>query len=245
MINRFLPLVVLCLAFLPSVSRAGSQSMAPQPTFEWSSPGEVRLRDGRILILGSWTISGPAGLANTVVLFDPKTRQRTTVSPSAVQQCDGTPILLNDGRVLIVGGVQCLPFAMLQAGQHNSRALRLAQIFDPASLTFSATGNLNETRLDPGVILLNNGQVLVVGGSATFSAFSVRSCELYDPATGIFTKTGIMHRMVITWEIQAAPLLSWPRTKFTTRATVRFNSFNNLGGGRDIWRREPSLEPRR
>jgi hypothetical protein len=168
--------------------------MAPQPTFEWSSPGEVRLRDGRILILGSWTISGPAGLANTVVLFDPKTRQRTTVSPSAVQQCDGTPILLNDGRVLIVGGVQCLPFAMLQAGQHNSRALRLAQIFDPASLTFSATGNLNETRLDPGVILLNNGQVLVVGGSATFSAFSVRSCELYDPATGIFTKTGIMHR---------------------------------------------------
>jgi hypothetical protein len=78
-INRSLLLVLLCLGLLPSVSRAGNQSIEPQPTFEWNSPGEVRLRDGRILILGSWTISGPVGLANTALLFDPKTRHASMV----------------------------------------------------------------------------------------------------------------------------------------------------------------------
>jgi hypothetical protein len=192
-LTRSLLLVVLCLALLPSASRAGSQSLEPQPTFEWNSPGEVRLRDGRILILGSLTTSYPPGLANTVVLFDPQTRQRTRLSPSVLQQCDGTPVLLKDGRVLIVGGVQCLPFALLRAGQRTCGGLRLAQIFDPASLTFTATGDLNETRVFASAILLNNEKVLVIGGSQNFPGSSLMSCEVYDPATGIFTKTGNMH----------------------------------------------------
>ena len=109
-------------------------------------------------------------------------------------QCGVTPILLNDGRVLVVGGVQCLPLPMLRAGQRTSGALRLARLFDPTSLSFSTTGNLTEARDDPKLILLNNGQVLVVGGAPSFSGSSLYRCELYDPATGIFSKTGTMHR---------------------------------------------------
>jgi hypothetical protein len=70
----------------------------------------------------------------------------------------------------------------------------LAKIFDPASLSFSATGNLTEARDDPKLVLLNDGQVLVVGGASSSSGSSLYSCELYNPTTGIFSKTGTMHR---------------------------------------------------
>ena len=183
---------VLFLSFVPSSVKAAGQPTQPQTVAHEDSPWGMRvtLRDGRILILGSFTDSSPGGFANTVVLVDPRTGQRKSLTPPIPAQCGVKPILLNDGKVLIVGGVQCLPFAMLQMGQQTSGALRLAKIFDPASLSFSVTGNLTEARTDPGVILLNNGQVLVLGGALSFSGGSLDSCELYDPATGIFSKTG-------------------------------------------------------
>lgn len=51
-------------------------------------------------------------------------------------------------------------------------------------------GNLTEAHHAPGIILPNNGQVLVIGGSSSFLGSSLESCELYDPATGVFSKTG-------------------------------------------------------
>jgi len=56
---------------------------------------------------------------------------------------------------------------------------------------FERAGNLQIARVYHTATLLQNGQVLVVGGE-TYRGITA-SAELYDPATGIWTKTGNLH----------------------------------------------------
>jgi hypothetical protein len=82
--------------------------------------------------------------------------------------------LLPNGKVLVAGG----------GGAETS-----AELYDPATDTWTVTGVLRANRIQHTATLLPNGKVLVAGGgwgSATASA------ELYDPATGAWTLTGAM-----------------------------------------------------
>ena len=91
-----------------------------------------------------------------------------------------TATLLQDGRVLIAGGVNescCSP---------SDPPLASAEIYDPAtpSLTTSA-GNMTTGRSGHTATLLPDGRVLIVGGDS-----SNGTAEFYDPSTGKFTATG-------------------------------------------------------
>ncbi|HJU24440.1 MAG TPA: kelch repeat-containing protein [Casimicrobiaceae bacterium] len=89
--------------------------------------------------------------------------------------------LLNDGKVLVVGG----------AGG--------AEIYDPATGKWTLTAPPALARSDPTATLLNNGKVLVVGGDGDQSPYPSPSlgllgtCELYDPVTGTWSKTGSLN----------------------------------------------------
>ncbi len=87
--------------------------------------------------------------------------------------------LLNNGRVLIAGGL----------GSGGAADLSSAEVYDPTTGTFTATGNMTVGRaFDRGVVLatlLNNGTVLIAGNDTT--------ADVYDPTTGTFTATGSMH----------------------------------------------------
>jgi hypothetical protein len=85
----------------------------------------------------------------------------------------GKAVRLLDGRVLVVGGSN-------DAG-HN---LTSAELYDPATGTWSATGTLTAPGKKVGfgvdtATLLSDGRVLITGDST----------ELYDPATGTWTAT--------------------------------------------------------
>ena len=62
-----------------------------------------------------------------------------------------------------------------------------AQLYDPASGTWTVTGSLGIQRSDPHATLLPNGKVLVAGGS---NSDPLASAELCDPANGAWTATG-------------------------------------------------------
>nr|WP_249344527.1 kelch repeat-containing protein [Corallococcus exiguus] len=91
-----------------------------------------------------------------------------------------TATRLQDGRVLVAGGSEA------QRGQCNNTA----ELYDPASNTWSATGSMLECRYGHTATLLLNGKVLVAGGMDEF--FTLRTAELYDPATGTWSPTGSM-----------------------------------------------------
>jgi Kelch motif/Galactose oxidase, central domain len=90
-----------------------------------------------------------------------------------------TATLLPDGRVLVAGGGD------------QSGSLRSAELYDPASGTWSAAHSLKTARDSQTATLLANGKVLVAGGFDG-SAY-LATAELYDPATGAWSYTGSLN----------------------------------------------------
>ena len=89
--------------------------------------------------------------------------------------------LLPNGRVLIVGG-----------GDSKGTLFKTAEVFDPATGTFAATGDLNQSRQGATATPLANGKVLIAGGQNNLGAL-LSTAELYDGTTGTFTLAGNMH----------------------------------------------------
>ena len=68
-----------------------------------------------------------------------------------------------------------------------------AQLYDPVSETWTATGALAEARAGHSATLLRDGRVLVAGGAIDPDGEMVLdSAELYDPVTGTWSGTGTM-----------------------------------------------------
>jgi hypothetical protein len=88
--------------------------------------------------------------------------------------------LLADGRVLVLGGYA-----------YGMSPLASAELFDPQTGFFSATGSMAVARSrGPSATRLTDGQVLVIGGYD--GDFTIAAVELFDPATGTFSATGPM-----------------------------------------------------
>ena len=87
------------------------------------------------------------------------------LSSMSVGRWSHSATLLNDGRVLIVGGKE-RPYGSVPS----------TEIFDPTNNSWSLAGNTLKPRGEGHTaILLNNGQVLITGGTEDVSS------ELYDP----------------------------------------------------------------
>jgi hypothetical protein len=71
------------------------------------------------------------------------------------------------------------------------------------SAGFTSTGSMAEARSFHTATLLQNGKVLVVGGSGIFGP-PLATAELYDPSTGTFSSTG---SMAVKRQYQTATLL--------------------------------------
>jgi hypothetical protein len=85
-----------------------------------------------------------------------------------------TATLLQDGRVLIAGG-------MVPTETGGLMVLRTAELYDPASGTFVTAANMTVPRIFHTATLLSNGKVLIAGWEG--------SAELFDPAANSFTAT--------------------------------------------------------
>jgi hypothetical protein len=132
--------------------------------------------DGLFIVVGG-RIAGPA--SSSAELFDPATGTFTPTGPMGVARGDHTATRLPDGRVLIAGGTSD------GTSVATVDALASAELYDPATGTFTPTGTMNVARSNHEATLLPNGLVLLAGGRD--QAGYLASAELYDPATGTFT----------------------------------------------------------
>jgi hypothetical protein len=73
----------------------------------------------------------------------------------------------------------------------SSVVLASAEVYDPASGTFSPTGSMATARTGASTIRLPNGKVLILGGDDS-AGNPLASAEMYDPATGTFSPAGSM-----------------------------------------------------
>ncbi len=77
-----------------------------------------------------------------------------------------TATLLPNGKVLIAGGATQQP-VQDGLGQCQTTSLASAELYDPATGTFSATGSMTIPRSLQTATLLNNGKVLIAGNSGS------------------------------------------------------------------------------
>jgi hypothetical protein len=161
-------------------SPAGSIDVGPgrmldQPT---NAGGAIVLQDGRVLLIET--------SSRRARLYDPANGKFTSTGSMKVAREAPSATLLGDGRVLVSGG---LTPRTGQIEVNPNDALASAEIYDPATGTFSLTGSMIEARYDQGALLLDDGRVLVIGGDDSDGA---SSCEIFDPATATFQSTGSM-----------------------------------------------------
>ncbi len=104
-----------------------------------------------------------------------------TAGPMTNARAEHTATLLDATggfKVLVTGGDGLLPTSS-------------AELFDPATGTFAATGNMTVQRRGHFAEILKSGHVLVGGGISTLG-IAVASAEIFDPTTSTFTATGNM-----------------------------------------------------
>jgi hypothetical protein len=143
------------------------------------STAAVVLADGRVLAAGG----GYFGVA-AAELYNPATGTWTATNPMSTARASLSLIRLSDGRVLAAGGW------FYVAGSWTN--LASAEIFDPATNTWSPTGAMAATRGDYTMTLLGNSKVLVAGGTnIAVGSGNPAATELYNPSSGAFEPAGV------------------------------------------------------
>jgi hypothetical protein len=130
---------------------------------------------------------------------DPNSFRATT--PMNVARRTFTATLLEDGRVLVVGGNEGNPPTMIAD----------VEVFDPDGESWTELAPLPEPRANHTATLLDDGRVLVAGGGPSSIIGNpsgqgvLSSALLFDPASGAWTPTGSMKTARAAHEARRLP----------------------------------------
>jgi hypothetical protein len=134
------------------------------------------LQNGKVLVEGGYYSNNAR---DTAQLYDPAAGTWSITGDLNTARLFHTATLLPNGKVLVA------------AGSGGGAFPNSAELYDPATGTWSITGSLNAARSFHTATLLPNGEVLVAGGiGGVNDDSSLKSAELYDPATGKWRSTG-------------------------------------------------------
>lgn len=136
------------------------------------------LADGRVLIAGGRNSSFRVASAE---IYNPATNTWTVTGSIATTRWAHTAALLPDGRVLIAAG---------DVSDTGVTQTTSAEIYNPATGTWSATSPLTTARLEHAMETLADGRLIVAGGFS--GSATLTSTEIYNPSTETWAATGAM-----------------------------------------------------
>jgi hypothetical protein len=149
----------------------------------------------------------------------------TTTGSMLNARASHTATLLLDGTVLMAGGLNIESIDR----QEWDFPIATAELFDAPSGTFAATGSMVTARSGHNATLLANaalaktasyGKVLVTGGGG-------QTAELYDPASRLFTETGVL---LVIRHGETATLLNTGEVLVAGGGTATAELYNPAGG---------------
>jgi hypothetical protein len=129
----------------------------------------VLLGNGKVLLIGSDVLD------NTTALYDPVAATWSPTGVAAHPRWGFGMTVLATGGVLISGGFSIEGYAP---------AILEAEVYDPASGSFSSAGTMHRMRNGHAPVRLKSGRVLVSGGYPQApDPTPASSTEIYDPKT--------------------------------------------------------------
>lgn len=174
------------VAAVDIVDAAGNITAGSPMNMARSQHTATVLQDGRVLVVGGVDVSGnPIGTAE---IFDPSINPAqanpwTSTGPLVQARSGQTATLLNDGRVLIAGGLS------------GSQVLNTLELFNAASGTNGSfmllPATLSSPRAKYAAALLDDGRVVIVGGwdgttvapqppATTATPHALATTDIYD-----------------------------------------------------------------
>jgi hypothetical protein len=131
-----------------------------------------------VLIVGGYStlVDGEgANALSSAELYNPSNNTFTATGSMLKPRAEHVATLLNDGRVLIAGGID-----------NSGNAPASAEVYNPATGLFgTSVVSMSDGREDPSIAMLFDGRVLVAGGDD--GSGPVDTSEIYDPNLNTFT----------------------------------------------------------
>ena len=164
------------------------------------------LTDGRVIVVGGINSSGTLSSAE---IYDPVLQHWTSSGESLLPRIGHSVTALKNGMILVVGGKipieksnqnslllcensnEAPPSAGVTKGYRcKDGAAALTEIYDPTNNSWKESSSLLAPRWGHTATLLEDGRVLVAGGTNNYS--SVVESEIFDPNTETWVSAGEM-----------------------------------------------------
>ena len=139
------------------------------------------LANGEVLVAGG--NNNTSGYLSNAEVYNPATGKWTPTGNMTVPREGHGAALLSNGEALVAGGIN--------ATTNGCTTLATAELYNPSTGKWTATGSMITGRYSFVLIALPNGQVLAAGGT-NCGGGGLTSAELYNPTTGTWTATGSM-----------------------------------------------------
>ncbi|HSN53116.1 MAG TPA: M6 family metalloprotease domain-containing protein [Candidatus Sulfomarinibacteraceae bacterium] len=144
-------------------------SGAAEPPAVFRGATATVLGDGRVLVAGG-TFSNPFPPVNSAV-YDPATDTWEVAGQLPNNRWDHSAVAIDDGRALVAGG--------RWGDWPTVNDATAVLVFDPADGAWTEVGSLSRRLIEPGLVKLADGRVLIVGG---------REVTAFDPVAGTLTR---------------------------------------------------------